>query len=73
MLLLTLIYVVVLPVNWRSNLSFEDGGPMKESDKAHGDFSLRDITPATIPAVRSLISDVMLDIPFYSKQIFEVE
>jgi len=58
---------VVLPVNWRSNLSFEDGGPMKEGDEDHGDFSLRDITPASIPAVRSLISDVMLDIPFYSK------
>jgi len=61
---------VVLPVNWRSNLSFEDGGPMKEGDKDHGDFSLRDITPASIPAVRSLISDVMLDIPFYSRYFF---
>ena len=58
---------MVLPVNWRSNLSFEDGGPMKEGDEDHGDFSLQDITPASIPAVRSLISDVMLDIPFYSR------
>lgn len=41
---------------------------MKEEDK--GDytprgFSLKDIEPKTIPAVRSMISDVMFDIPFY--------
>lgn len=59
--------VMVLPVNWRSNLSFEEGGPLKEGDKAakSADFSLKDITPTTIPAVRNMISDVMLDIPFY--------
>ncbi|KAI0010593.1 DDHD domain-containing protein [Xylariaceae sp. FL0662B] len=60
--------IMVLPVNWRQNLSFEDGGPMKEEDKAHytpEGFSLKDIEPKTIPAVRSMISDVMFDIPFY--------
>lgn len=59
--------LMVLPVNWRSNLSFEDGGPLKVGDNNHGpsNFSLKDITPETIPAVRNLISDVMLDIPFY--------
>ena len=59
--------IMVLPVNWRSNLSFEDGGPRKDVSKeeANADFSLKDITPDTIPAVRNLISDVMLDIPFY--------
>jgi hypothetical protein len=59
--------VMVLPVNWRSNLSFEEGGPMKDGDKdrSNSEFSLKDITPDTIPAVRNLISDVMLDIPFY--------
>ncbi|KAF4637644.1 hypothetical protein G7Y89_g437 [Cudoniella acicularis] len=59
--------IMVLPVNWRSNLSLEEGGPMNDNDKDrdHGDFSLKDITPDTIPAVRNLISDVMLDIPFY--------
>jgi len=59
--------VMVLPVNWRSSLSFEDGGPMKDGDKDHrnAEFSLTDITPKTIPAVRNIISDVMLDIPFY--------
>lgn len=58
--------VMVLPINWRTNLSFEDGGPMKEEDrKTNGYFTLDDITPTTIPAVRNIISDVMLDIPFY--------
>lgn len=61
--------IMVLPVNWRSNLSFDDGGPRRDGDKeedADGtDFTLKQITPDTIPAVRNLISDVMLDIPFY--------
>ncbi|KAG4444425.1 hypothetical protein IFR05_000016 [Cadophora sp. M221] len=58
--------VMVLPVNWRANLSFEDGGPMKRGEEVQRtDFSLKDITPSTIPAVRNMISDVMLDIPFY--------
>ncbi|KAL7624448.1 hypothetical protein AAE478_006013 [Parahypoxylon ruwenzoriense] len=60
--------IMVLPVNWRQNLSFEEGGPMREEDKEHynpGGFILKDIEPKTIPAVRSMISDVMFDIPFY--------
>ncbi|CAG8951953.1 hypothetical protein HYFRA_00005760 [Hymenoscyphus fraxineus] len=60
--------MMVLPVNWRSNLSFEDGGPMKDDDykpSVQSDFTMKDITPDTIPAVRNMISDVMLDIPFY--------
>ncbi|KAI0145312.1 DDHD domain-containing protein [Xylariaceae sp. FL1272] len=63
--------IMVLPINWRQNLSFEDGGPMKEEDKAEyavENFSLKDIEPKTIPAVRSMISDVMFDIPFYMSQ-----
>lgn len=60
--------IMVLPINWRHNLSFEDGGPMTESDKAShkpGEFALKDIEPPTIPAVRTMISDIMFDIPFY--------
>lgn len=58
--------IMVLPVNWRHTLSLEDGGPMGEDDMAPMDsFSLKDIEPGTIPAVRGLISDVMFDIPFY--------
>ncbi|KAK7949137.1 DDHD domain-containing protein [Apiospora aurea] len=58
--------IMVLPVNWRQKLSFEEGGPMKEDDKADympEGFGLKDIEPPTIPAVRSMISDIMFDIP----------
>lgn len=59
--------IMVLPVNWRTTLSLED--PSMEStdidDPTANNFSLDDITPQTLPAVRSLISDVMLDIPYY--------
>jgi hypothetical protein len=57
-----------LPLNWRAGLSFGEGGPLQEEDKDHyapEGFGLKDIEPDTIPAVRSLISDVMFDIPFY--------
>lgn len=60
--------IMVLPVNWRQTLSFEDGGPMKEEDEAARPshrFGLKDIEPNTIPAVRGMISDVMFDVPFY--------
>lgn len=60
--------IMILPVNWRQNLSFEEGGPMQERDKAEymaEGFGLKDIEPKTIPAVRGMISDIMFDIPFY--------
>lgn len=60
--------LMVLPLNWRSNLSFEDGGPLHDEDEdqsALETFGLKDIEPNTIPAIRSMISDVMFDIPFY--------
>lgn len=61
--------VMVLPVNWRSNLTFEEGGPSQSDADPKTtnpeEFSLKDITPDTIPAVRNLISDVLLDIPYY--------
>jgi hypothetical protein len=58
--------IMVLPVNWRTKLSLDD--PDIEAgveDPTANNFSLDDITPHTLPAVRSLISDVMLDIPYY--------
>ncbi|KAL4738436.1 DDHD domain-containing protein [Aspergillus similis] len=59
--------IMVLPINWRSTLSLDD--PNLEAqvtdDPAANHFTLKDITPETIPAVRSLISDVILDIPYY--------
>ncbi|POR34020.1 Putative phospholipase [Tolypocladium paradoxum] len=60
--------LMILPLNWRMGLSFEDGGPLREEDKTEytpESFALKDIEPETIPAVRSMISDVMFDIPFY--------
>ena len=45
------------------------GAPLNPSSKDKAstkpDFTLKDITADTIPAVRNLISDVMLDIPYY--------
>ena len=62
--------IMVLPINWRSTLKLEEGGP--DPDPNHRDlhspknqFTLKDITAESIPAVRNLISDVMLDIPYY--------
>lgn len=59
--------IMALPVNWRSTLSLEDPAfeSGTEDTSTENRFSLDDITPETIPAVRSLISDVMLDIPYY--------
>ncbi|KAI5803342.1 DDHD domain-containing protein [Peziza echinospora] len=62
--------IMVLPINWRSGLSFEDGisSPMSSSNaqkKKPNNYTLESITLKTIPAVRNLIGDVMLDIPYY--------
>ena len=55
--------VMVLPVNWRTALSFEDGGYRDGSDP--NQFTLKDITPESLPSVRNVVSDVLLDIPYY--------
>lgn len=59
---------MILPLNWRVGLSF-DSGDAKQQGNANENmaeaFDLKDIEPSTIPAVRSMISDVMFDIPFY--------
>ncbi|KAL2260460.1 hypothetical protein VTK26DRAFT_5518 [Humicola hyalothermophila] len=60
--------IMVLPVNWRHLVSFEDDGPTSEEDRdtyAPEGFDLKDIEPRSIPAIRSMISDVMFDVPFY--------
>lgn len=59
--------IMALPVNWRSTLSLDDTSleAQAANDPTSNHFTLNDITPETIPAVRSLISDVMLDIPYY--------
>lgn len=62
--------IMVLPVNWRSTLKLEEGGPdpnpnRKDKSSSKNQFTLKDITADSIPAVRNMISDVMLDIPYY--------
>ena len=42
--------IMVLPVNWRHSLSFEEGGyDDGAGDPTANDFSLADITPETLP------------------------
>ncbi|KAF8470860.1 DDHD domain-containing protein [Kalaharituber pfeilii] len=59
--------MMMLPINWRSGLSFEDGigHSSAQSSKKKNNYTLENITLGTIPAVRNLIGDVMLDIPYY--------
>lgn len=58
--------IMVLPINWRHQLSFEEGGYRDgPEDENANHFSLTDITPETLPSVRNIVSDVMLDIPYY--------
>ncbi|KAF3941773.1 hypothetical protein ABW19_dt0203399 [Dactylella cylindrospora] len=60
---------MILPVNWRSTVKFDsDIAGNADDDEAELDFSLEDVTPPTIPAVRSLIGDVIMDIPYYLSQ-----
>ncbi|ETI20741.1 hypothetical protein G647_07083 [Cladophialophora carrionii CBS 160.54] len=56
--------IMVLPVNWRLTLSFDEDIKTASED-TENKFGLKDITPDSLPAVRSVISDVMLDIPYY--------
>lgn len=59
--------VMVLPINWRRTVDFEELKKSKNDSGGAADrrFSLADITMKSIPAIRNLISDVMLDIPYY--------
>ncbi|OLL24515.1 putative phospholipase [Neolecta irregularis DAH-3] len=54
----------ILPINWRSIIQFENI-PIGTSSTSDAEFSLEDITPDGIPAVRSMVGDVLLDIPYY--------
>lgn len=56
--------IMALPINWRHSLSFDEGG-FRDDDPTVNEFSLDDITPETLPSVRNIVSDVMLDIPYY--------
>ncbi|KAJ4301891.1 hypothetical protein N0V90_003987 [Kalmusia sp. IMI 367209] len=62
--------IMVLPVNWRLRISLEDDatGPAEAEDPAVNKYSLKDITPDTLRSVRGIVSDVMLDVPYYLSQ-----
>ncbi|CAN6642816.1 hypothetical protein TRVA0_019S01728 [Trichomonascus vanleenenianus] len=59
--------IMTLPINWRKTLNFEELKRNKDDNivSKQEEFSLQDITMNSIPTVRNVISDVMLDIPYY--------
>ncbi|KAF1956312.1 DDHD domain-containing protein [Byssothecium circinans] len=63
--------IMVLPVNWRIGMSLEDDPTSmtttvtNDEDPATNKYTLKDITPDTLPSVRGIVSDVMLDVPYY--------
>lgn len=58
--------VMILPCNWRSSLDFDLTDPPNSVEPLRDQqYSLDDITPDSLPSIRSIISDVMLDIPYY--------
>ncbi|RDI85688.1 hypothetical protein Vi05172_g4396 [Venturia inaequalis] len=61
--------IMVLPVNWRLTLDLAGGTAEAsgdgEEDLGSNSYTLADITPDTLTSVRGIVSDVMLDIPYY--------
>ncbi|OAL50759.1 DDHD domain-containing protein [Pyrenochaeta sp. DS3sAY3a] len=60
--------IMVLPVNWRHRVSLatdEGVENVDAEDTTANAYTLKDITPDTLPSVRGIVSDVMLDIPYY--------
>ncbi|KAL6706503.1 hypothetical protein ACN47E_005442 [Coniothyrium glycines] len=59
--------VMILPVNWRHRVSLDVDNPDHTDleDPSANKYTLKDITPDTLPSVRGIVSDVMLDIPYY--------
>jgi hypothetical protein len=59
--------IMVLPVNWRQRVSLEVGAVDTDAaeDPSVNKYTLKDITPETLPSIRGIVSDVMLDIPYY--------
>jgi hypothetical protein len=57
----------LVKINWRSTVELDDVEELSKTESGHTEnsFTLKDITQDSLPAVRNLISDVMLDIPYY--------
>lgn len=55
-------------MNWRHRVSLatdESAEIVDAEDTTANTYTLKDITPDTLPSVRGIVSDVMLDIPYY--------
>lgn len=58
--------IVAIPVHWRRTLDFDAlKNQSEDQDTGKTLFTLQQITMGSIPAIRNIISDVMLDIPYY--------
>lgn len=58
--------ILALPINWRKSLDFEAiKNASQDQDTGKVLFSLAQITMKSIPAIRNIVSDVILDIPYY--------
>lgn len=66
----------ILPINWRSRLQFDFDRPPNNTrprlsrtststSLEDNIYTIKDLQPNSIPIVRDLIKDVMLDIPYY--------
>ncbi|KAI3640228.1 hypothetical protein MIR68_001106 [Amoeboaphelidium protococcarum] len=57
--------IMVIPIEWRKKLSFDER-PVQDQDMPEDEVpSLQDINLDTIPALRNIISDVLLDVLLY--------
>jgi hypothetical protein len=59
--------MMLLPVNWRSGFSSEEKEDKAKALRPH--FSLNDITPDSIPAIRDIVSNILFDIPYYMSHL----
>lgn len=55
--------LAVIPVNWRTDLVLD--GIDKNETESDTQFSLEDITPYGAQPLRKMLSDIVLDVPFY--------
>lgn len=54
--------ILALPVNWRRRLNFDE---FRDQNTGCESVHLQDIMMRSIPTVRKLVNDILLDIPYY--------
>lgn len=58
--------ILALPINWRRTLDFEEiKSSSHDQDTGKVLFNLAQITMKSIPTIRNIVSDVILDLPYY--------